>query len=368
MVIDMKKYKKIFLIILCILSILLISCNKEKNQKKNTYEYELINLYEEGISYIDDFDLSYIKLRIKTKDTILEVDVNESMIEPSDLDKLKEPGFYDIKVKYGSFEGVFSIILLEKNDVIEPDDQKYKDYNTFDLDGYYKDAVGLVGNDLKLALRAIISVQKIIEKYDNLRQDLQITDVSLENKDKIYDFYTHEEMNITWDSGKTWNREHVWPRSKAWYQYDGAGADIHCVRPVNSRDNSSRGNKAFGTDSYHFNPDDCSKGDVARIIFYMLVRYEEAESYSITNVAQSMEMLLDWNAFDPVDDIERQRNNESYKIQGNRNPFIDFSDYAYLIWDNSRLNIGYQIYSFNSFITTSISFAYFDNRYNLYTL
>ena len=45
-----------------------------------------------------------------------------------------------------------------------------------------------------------------------------------------------------------------------------------------------------------------------------------------------MDLLLKWNDLDPVDQLEINRNNEVYKIQGNRNPFIDNSDYADMIW------------------------------------
>ena len=54
-----------------------------------------------------------------------------------------------------------------------------------------------------------------------------------------------------------------------------------------------------------------------------------------------MKMLLDWNKLDPVDNFERNRNEEIYKRQKNRNPFIDYSDYAYYIWDTSYLNIDF---------------------------
>ena len=47
-------------------------------------------------------------------------------------------------------------------------------------------------------------------------------------------------------------------------------------------------------------------------------------------------MLLEWNMLDPVDDLERNRNEEAYKIQGNRNPFIDYADFATIIWDYKK--------------------------------
>ena len=52
-----------------------------------------------------------------------------------------------------------------------------------------------------------------------------------------------------------------------------------------------------------------------------------------------MKMLLEWNKLDPVDELEIHRNEECFKIQGNRNPFIDFSEYADMIWGTLDLNI-----------------------------
>ena len=64
----------------------------------------------------------------------------------------------------------------------------------------------------------------------------------------------------------------------------------------------------------------------------MLVRYSQADSYSITRVAQSMPMLLEWHELDPVDEFEIQRNERCYSVQKNRNPFIDHPEFADMIW------------------------------------
>lgn len=203
---------------------------------------------------------------------------------------------------------------------------------------YYKNAVGKEGNDLKLALRTIISVTKHTESYEDLKKDLQKADASPTNSNKILLFYLRTECNSAWDGGNTWNREHIWPQSKGWFTTSGAGADLHHLRAADPDENSRRGNKPYGTASGYYEPKDEVKGDVARILFYLLVRYQESDRYQITVVAQSMKMLLDWNELDPVDSIEQHRNEVAYSIQGNRNPFIDYSDYAYYIWDKSRLD------------------------------
>ena len=65
----------------------------------------------------------------------------------------------------------------------------------------------------------------------------------------------------------------------------------------------------------------------------MLVRYNQTDSsYPVTKVAQSMNMLLEWNELDPVDKLEIQRNKIGQEKQGNRNPFIDYPELADAIW------------------------------------
>ena len=81
-----------------------------------------------------------------------------------------------------------------------------------------------------------------------------------------------------------------------------------------------------------FEPRDEVKGDVARILFYLMIRYNEADSYKLTTVATSVEMLLRWNEADPVDSWEMNRNNVIEGIQGNRNPFIDHPELASVLF------------------------------------
>ena len=71
---------------------------------------------------------------------------------------------------------------------------------------------------------------------------------------------------------------------------------------------------------------------MARIIFYLMVRYEESDNFEFTDIAESLDMLLIWNEIDPVSQLEINRNNAIENIQGNRNPFIDNEGYASMIW------------------------------------
>ena len=220
---------------------------------------------------------------------------------------------------------------------------------------YLSTNLTLSGNSLKTALRTLVSKTTHTTSYEELKTYNPITDRSLSDSSKIVLIYSRVETKGAWTSGGLyWNREHVWPQSQGWFSTSGAGSDLHHLRPEDPTLNSTRGNKPFGEvtggtegklsaanksvgsncyyNSQYFEPQDSSKGDVARIIFYLLVRYSEADSYSITKVAQSMNLLLLWNEMDPVDEWEMNRNNAIENIQGNRNPFIDYPNLAEEIW------------------------------------
>lgn len=221
--------------------------------------------------------------------------------------------------------------------------------NDIEYTGYYADANDLTGTKLKQVLRTIISTGVKPTSYNDLKTKLPYTDASLTDSSKMKLLYSNHLVPAKVDNWVSWNREHVWPKSRGWFDTSGAGSDIHHIRPENPQVNSDRGNLAFGEvnggskvmccgevvayrSSSYFEPFDDFKGDCARIIFYMLVRYSESDSYSITQVAQSMNMLLEWHEADPVDEFEIQRNERCYSVQNNRNPFIDHPEFAAMIW------------------------------------
>ncbi|MBR5616492.1 MAG: endonuclease [Clostridia bacterium] len=152
-----------------------------------------------------------------------------------------------------------------------------------------------------------------------------------------------------------WNREHVWPKSLGGFGNEGAGADLHHVRPDDVTTNAVRANDKYGnvtngkdvkgsslvggavggkSGGGYFEPLDNVKGDVARICLYVYVRYggELSQCNKITNVFQSVDVLLQWCALDPVDTWEMGRNEVVGAIQGNRNVFIDYPEYAWLLF------------------------------------
>ena len=131
---------------------------------------------------------------------------------------------------------------------------------------------------------------------------------------------------------QTFNTEHVYPQSKL--RSNDAVTDLHHLRACDAEVNSNKSNYAFtdGSGSYGIRegkwyPGDDWRGDVARMMLYLHIRYNE----NLT-IMGGTALFLAWNIEDPVSDLERQRNKVIAEVQGNRNPFIDNPYLATLIW------------------------------------
>jgi len=229
-------------------------------------------------------------------------------------------------------------------------------------DGYYSLAEGKSDQELKSALHEIID-DHVPFPYSSSFKDtwniLRESDIDPQNSDNVILLYTGESVNGAQESSG-WNREHVWPRSRGDFGTSlPTGTDVHNLRACNWSVNSTRSNYTYEDcnsgcentwdNKYNsslriFEPRDEDKGDVARIIFYMDVRYEgdisgEPDLEMIDDIPQSGEpyhgvrtTLLSWHKQDPVDDFEIYRNNIIFQSQENRNPFIDHPDLADYIW------------------------------------
>ncbi|WP_100401548.1 endonuclease [Bacillus sp. FJAT-42315] len=216
------------------------------------------------------------------------------------------------------------------------------------VDGYYKDAYGKTGSKLKVALHEIIDDHKQLS-YDTVWEALKETDEDPNNPNNVILLYSGKSRSKSLNGGDMgdWNREHVWAKSHGDFGTSkGPGTDIHHLRPTDVRINSTRGNLDFDNggstvsdcngcyrSSDSWEPPDRVKGDVARMIFYMAVRYESGDRVDLElneklNNGKNpyhgkKSVLLEWHKQDPVDDFERKRNDTIQKWQGNRNPFID---------------------------------------------
>lgn len=182
-----------------------------------------------------------------------------------------------------------------------------------------------------------------VTSYDATRYKFCYTDCVQSNYSNISSFYSGEVLSGTWDGGKTWNREHTWPNSKGDLAGNGEN-DIMMLRPASVSENSSRGNKAYGKSSGYYDPNgegESVRGDCARIILYQYVRwgcintgssYNSQDIFGTNGVIESLNILLDWMEEDPVDTWEMGRNDAVQSITGTRNVFVDYPEYAWLLF------------------------------------
>ena len=209
------------------------------------------------------------------------------------------------------------------------------------------------GNALKSELATLItSTHTKTISYSELQTLMKTSDVDPQNPANILLIYGSQSSGTHQRSrpiGGSWNREHVYAKSKGTPNLgtSGPGADGHHLRPADNTLNSTRGSLLFddgiGATAYTTNrggwfPGDEWKGDVARILMYMYVRYNSRclplniTMNPSTYSSDFPDILLKWNIEDPVSDFEKQRNSVVAQTQGNRNPFIDNAYLATVIW------------------------------------
>jgi endonuclease I/chitodextrinase len=250
--------------------------------------------------------------------------------------------------------------------------------------GYYNSANGLSGAALKTELSSIITNGHVDKGYSGLWTAYKTTDIDkdYENDGSILDIYSEKPVGTdpynytpgtnqcgTYSTeGNCYNREHIVPQS-LFNQASPMVADIHFIRATDGKVNGMRSNYPFGkvgsasftsqngsklgtsaSSGYSgtvFEPIDEFKGDVARMIFYFVTRYQsKLSTFSSGNMLGSstfpglqtweLNVLLAWHNQDPVSQAEIKRNNASYTFQGNRNPFIDNPNYVNLIWGSQQ--------------------------------
>lgn len=274
--------------------------------------------------------------------------------------------------------------------------------------GYYDSANGLTGYALKTQLKKIIDdvddaditaneyfhVDQGYDSFDafTITADL---DTYYENDNSLLDIYSENPTGTDpynysptnpndacgnySGEGDCWNKEHVIPQS-VFSQNAPMRGDAHHLLPTDGRVNGFRSNYPYGhvntsalisqsgisnptqngsklganlNSGYSagysgtvFEPIDEFKGDIARIYFYFVTRYQDQvsnwSSYAMFNGTADqalddtfLSILLEWNSMDPVSQKEIDRNNAVYAYQGNRNPFIDHPEYIDEIWNST---------------------------------
>ncbi len=224
---------------------------------------------------------------------------------------------------------------------------------------YYATAIGKTGTALRSSLHTIIKNQTKLS-YDRVWEALKDADQDPANANNVVLLYSGRSQSKTSNGGgvNDWNREHVWAKSHGDFgTATGPGTDVHHLRPEDVSVNSTRGNKDFDngggavaecagcySDADSFEPRDAVKGDVARMIMYMAIRYEGNDGWpnlemnnSVANGSAPylgrLSVLLAWHRLDPPDAFEKRRNQVIYdRWQGNRNPFIDHPEWVTAIW------------------------------------
>lgn len=266
--------------------------------------------------------------------------------------------------------------------------------------GYYNSATGN-GYTLKTQLKSIISNGHIDQGYSALYDAYVLSDNDsfYENDNTVLDMYSEnpsgsDSYNYNHNDrtcgnynseNDCYNREHIFPQGFFNEQLP-MRTDIHHVVPTDGYVNNRRANYPFGEVSNYtwisnngskvgqntygsysgvvFEPIDEFKGDIARMLLYFAVRYEDEVSQSISGGSWDnhtitnnplngtnnqvyevwyLQLLYKWHNDDPVSDREIKRNNEAYNFQGNRNPFIDYPEYVDLIWGALLSNPEYSL-------------------------
>ena len=245
---------------------------------------------------------------------------------------------------------------------------------------YYQEANGKSSEQLKEALHQIISNHTVFP-YTSSSTDtwdiLQLSDQDPENHDNMILVYTGRSQDKGYRDGSgnysqyengngtqnnSWNREHVWPKSHGFPdEDDNAYTDVHNLKPSDRSVNSSRGTKDYDyggsqhsealdclTDSDSWEPSNLVKGDIARVLFYMVVRYDPGYDHNNNSfdlelvdyttpgnndpILGKLSSLIQWHLDDPVDDFEINRNEVIFGFQQNRNPFIDHPNLVNFLW------------------------------------
>ena len=234
---------------------------------------------------------------------------------------------------------------------------------------YYQSLNGKIGTSLKPALQAIIADPAVVraQTYNDVINILMEADQNPENSNQVWLVYSEKgraklDLQTSSNNVNVWNREHTWPRSRGGFDsieadetYDGknifwvtgpdslrhANSDAHAIRPEDGPENSIRGNQFYGQYSGPAGTLGGFKGDVARSIFYLAVRFNGLEVVSgypdgMIGKFGDLDTLLTWHRNDPPDDFEMNRNNVVQTWQFNRNPFIDMPEMIEYIWGDKQ--------------------------------
>ena len=297
-----------------------------------------------------------------------------------------------------------STSVVEPEIVYFDDEERVVRNAYYDIEGENNEilndyVLGKKGVELQNGLSILMAnTQTEIIAYKDLKTCLSTTDSDLMDDNSMITLYTRDIIDGTWNES-LWNREHVWCKNHSNGLYTavqennkGAGSDIHHVRPALMTINSTRSNVPYGivnkssatqigdTGNYFgnniFEPSDEIKGDIARILMYVYVRYSSSLNSTYDTISDkrgdlritdivttpsgleedAWNLLLSWNDLDPVNYLEMNRNEEGQKLQNNRNVFIDHQEFARMCFDDSYNGEGALIDFNNSYDETKLNY------------
>lgn len=293
------------------------------------------------------------------------------LINPSTFFRLQNIGNYiQHRVRTGFILAVLSFLISTVSGQIPT--------------GYYNTANGKTGETLQIALYNIIKGHTVVT-YDNLWDAFYKTDKK--PNDSVWDMYSDvpggtppyqfvfysEQCGVGGGGveGDCYSREHSFPKSWFGGTISPMYSDLFHIYPVDQYVNNQRSDNPYGevtsptwtslnggkdgpctTPGYTgtvFEPIDAYKGDFARTYFYMATRYENViATWQNNNQGGAdvldgtsypayqtwfLNMLIQWHNQDAVSAKETARNDSVYKLQHNRNPYIDHPEYVAAVWN-----------------------------------
>ncbi len=253
--------------------------------------------------------------------------------------------------------------------------------------GYYDSLDGLSDLALRQALQDIIADPNTVraQTYADVIDIILEADQNPGNSNQVWLVYTEQgraKLDLQTGSSNVgkWNREHTYPRSRGGFNdidsddiADGidvfwtteadslrhGNSDAHALRAADAAENSARGNQHYGQYTGPSGTLGSFRGDVARSVLYMEIRYNGLEVVNgfpnSTGQLGDLATLLDWHRNDPPDDFEMNRNNIVYTWQLNRNPFIDQPLLVEYIWGNNVGEVWSQSLSIDDFEQSEIT-------------
>ena len=305
--------------------------------------------------------------------------LNESVVGFFVLFFSTKKGFFKNKVLFLHFRPIFYSSTTHSKKI------EMKRYNSFLISllltigvglsafadapiGYYRSLNGLKGQALKNAVHNLIKPHTVVS-YSSLWNYFPSTDCQATDKSRVWDMYSNKTYYFNGYRGVSgMHKEHSFPKS--WWggtEVD-AYTDLHHLYPSDGEANMAKSNHPLGEvanasfnngvtkvgtpvagqgggDGTVFEPGDVYKGDFARTYFYMATCYQDYNwkyTYMVNNSSWqtlntwAIDMLLKWSRNDPVSDKETNRNDAVYRVQNNRNPFIDLPELVEYIWGDKQ--------------------------------